>query len=281
MRYKPNALIAKSPQVSSPARQPTSLQSAFTLIELLIAMTILSFIALSVYQNTSQSFVLRENIEQEGDFYNAIRVTLDVLGRDISHIYSPKSEALPGNLGRSTQPQNANPVIQAINNNLEPLAPATPYWGDALNQDGFRPSRFQGEAAKMSFVINSHMRLFKDSPESDFAKIAYALEDDPLAPRNSPGKALVKRVDTTVFIEENSVNSETEIKYTLLTNIKSIEFKYLDGEKDTWFARWDTTGIDHKNIFPSVIEVNLEVFLPNSTEHTFKVSQHYRPELVL
>lgn len=258
-------------------------------------MTILAFIALAVYQNTAQSFALRDKLEMDGDFYSSLRVVMDTISRDISHIYTPQASALPGKIGKSTnlnlanaaaqaagqQPgqqqgqQNAEnsslfyPVVVEVGNVLE-------YWGEALNLQGVRNSRLQGEKEKISFIANSHIRAYKDSAESDFAKIKYELEKDNLSEKNA--KSLVKREDTDVFFD--NLKSETEIRYTLLTNVKGLKFRYLDGEKDTWYDKWDTTSTDRKGVFPSVIEVELEVFYPRS-ENTFKLTQNFKPEMPL
>jgi prepilin-type N-terminal cleavage/methylation domain-containing protein len=263
-------------------------QAGFTLVEILIAMTILAFIAMAVYENTTQSFALRDSVEQEGDFYNSLRVSLDILGRDITHIYTPQAEALPGNVGKAPQPnQPGQPGQQPTGsflpgqNSSNVAGEALTFWGEPINAQGVRPSRLNGEETKLTFVIDSHVRLFRDSQESDFAKITYTLGDDKLPANgvNARGKVLIKKEDPTVFdFQDEKKDSETEVSTVLLDNIKSLKFEYLDGEKDRWYTRWDTAGIDHKNVFPSVIQITVEVFLPN-TDTTFKVVQQYRPEL--
>ena len=256
----------------------TNLNRGFTLIEMMIAMSILAFISMAVYQNTTQSFILRDNVERDGDFYNAIRVALDIMGRDLIHIYSPQAGALPGNLGQAPTQQKNNQTGQMA---AIPTEPPTMFWGETINANGVRPSRFQGDSDKMSFLINSHMRLFKESHESDFSKIEYFLDDDKLAPKNRPAKALIKTENTAAFDMEDRDNDNKQ-RYVILGNIKSISIQYLDGEKDIWNKRWDTMGIDHKGKFPNVIEVTVEVYMPdvNST-NTFKINQRYKPELPL
>jgi prepilin-type N-terminal cleavage/methylation domain-containing protein len=263
-----------------------SRSAGFTLIELMIAMTILSFIALGVYQTTAQTFSIRDSLEQDGDFYNSVRVALDVIGRDIAHIYTPNPFALPGKIG---QPPAQTPNTQpggfgaARSNTLIPQPP-TKFWAEPLNEFGFRASRITGEANKLSFISNGHMRLFRDSAECDFVKVYYWLDVEKpiqgasgLPPR---GKVLMKRENNKPFDELE--REEEESKYPLLTGIKSLEFKYLDGEKDQWLSSWDNTALVNKGVFPSVIKVIIEVFTPNSkaagTENTLHVEQLFRPE---
>ncbi len=260
-----------------------SAQSGFTLIELLIAIVIFAFISLGVYDITNSTFARRESIEQEGDFYNSIRVGLDVLGRDITQLYTPQAGALPGTIGQAAQPagssgqQPQSGYAQATQN--VPLGTATEFWGEPINESGVRPSRLQGEETKLSFVSNSHMRIYQDADESEFEKVSYALEDpktpDPLV----KGKLLVKHEDPNVFIDEER-GSETDVRYVLVEGVKSISFEYLDGEKDSWSKRWDTAGTDHKGVYPAIIKVTLEVYFTRS-ENTFTVVQQYRPELPL
>ncbi|MBI3541789.1 MAG: prepilin-type N-terminal cleavage/methylation domain-containing protein [Deltaproteobacteria bacterium] len=262
-------------------------QAGFTLIELMIAMMILAMISVGIYDITTSSFDKREKIEAEGDFYNSLRVGLDVLGRDLTAIYSPQASALPGDLGKPPQqaqpgqqgqPQGQQPTYQSSE---MPQGTPTDFWGEPLNQQGVRPTRFQGEETKMSFISSSHMRLYRDTPESEFAKIAYSLEEpknpDPNAKVKS--KLLVKREDPNILGEDGRP-SDTEVSYTLIENVKNVTFEYLDGEKDTWSKRWDTSSADHKSVFPSIIKVTVEVFVPN-TESTLIVTQEYRPELNL
>lgn len=275
-----------------PRARRSSRKAGFTIIEMLIAMTILSFIALGVYEITTSTFSRRESIEQEGDFYNSIRVALDVVGRDVSQIYSPMPDALPGDLGKALRPPGASGQSGASlqqqqgagaygAQNQMPLGQPTDFWGEPINKEGVRPSRFQGEETKLSFVSSSHMRIYKDSPESELSKITYSLEEPKVPEPGVKGKVLVKFEDTDVFEDEQrskSKDEETAVSFSLLTGVKSLSFEYLDAEKDTWSKRWDTSGMDHKGVYPAVIKITIEVYMPNS-ENTFVVTQQWRPEL--
>lgn len=248
----------------------------FTLLELLISIAILSFISLGVYQTTASSFSLRENLERDGDFYNSIRVALDIVGRDIAHMYSPQAAALPGNVGKPAAPGPNGQPSQNFAPNADVLLP---FWGAAINEHGVRPARFVGEETKMTFVAAGNIRLFKDSRESDFIRVTYTFEEDPLGEKGA--KALVRRTHTDVFSERE--DPEQEVRYTLLSRVKKIKFSFLDGEKDRWdmTPRWDTGDGHYKNIFPAMIRVEVEVYTPQSDENTFAISQLYRPELNL
>ncbi|MGK5085126.1 prepilin-type N-terminal cleavage/methylation domain-containing protein, partial [Bdellovibrionota bacterium FG-1] len=78
-------------------RKPTIVRNArgFTLIELMISVVILTFISLGIYQLTVETYHLRDVLSAEGEFYNSVRMAMDILGRDISTIYSPALLKLP------------------------------------------------------------------------------------------------------------------------------------------------------------------------------------------
>src|SRR5690606_38768915 len=83
-------------------------QSGFTLLELLIAIVILAFISLAIFQATTNSFRLRDLLLVEGDFYNEIRLSMDVLERDLTLIYSPKMMIPPKDSATPNNPQSPN-----------------------------------------------------------------------------------------------------------------------------------------------------------------------------
>lgn len=236
-------------------------------------MTILAIIAIGIYENTTQSYSIRDSIEREGDFYSGVRVAFDVLGRDLSQVYTPQLSALPSLLGKQQPTTDVGSGQYAA-----PLAPATNFWAEPLNTKGVRPSRFTGDSAKVTFVASSHVRLFREATESDFAKITYELIDGTNRPEDTPSKILIKKEDPAVF--EETETPETATKYVILTGIKNLSIRYLDGEKDQWDTSWDNAGMVHKGAFPALIEVTIEVNIPDTqNQGTLKLTQVFRPEL--
>ena len=51
-------------------------QKGFTLLEVLISIVIMAFISLGIYQATTESYKLREELVSDSDFYNEIRLTM-------------------------------------------------------------------------------------------------------------------------------------------------------------------------------------------------------------
>jgi hypothetical protein len=159
------------------------------------------------------------------------------------------------------------------------LALSSQFYGPALDKTGIRPSRFIGTESKMSFLSLSHIRVYKNSPESDFAKISYELQRDEDAPEVPDTMVLYKIENVDAFDVEDKKG--TEKKYPILRGIRKLRFRYYQyKEKDLKpHNSWDSTTEDFKNIYPDMIELNVEVAGPSnlSFEGTFKM----RPEIPL
>jgi hypothetical protein len=107
-------------------------------------------------------------------------------------------------------------------------------------------------------ITASNIRLYKESPESIFAKVSYELVDDPTADRSEPRKMLLKVMTPNAFDEDDSRDIYIK-KYPLLHGIKKWEFKYYRADKASWTTSWDNESGDLKNLYPDIIQVKLEV----------------------
>ena len=200
--------------------------------------------------------------------------------RDILMIFTPQLKGLPGNLSRREQIQPGTQPTGGDRGEPFDPGPATAFWGPKLNRFGVRPSRFQGEQNRLSFISNSHARLYQDSKESEFAKIIYMTEDDK-ASKDASGhmdKALVRYEDPNAFLDDGR-KSESEVRYIIMRSVKSLKIEYLNGANDRWSNRWDTESADTKDKYPALIRVTIEVIPPPPMhpENTFFAVQMYKP----
>ena len=245
-----------------------------TLIEVLIAVFILVIISFSIYQATTDSFRVRSILSEDGDFFNAIRLAMNILEKDIAMIYSP-TMILPSEPTPTPSPPDSEDLsaIMGGDSNLN-----SDYWTSVINKTGIRPSHFIGKETELSFIATSHIRIYKKSPESIFSKIAYKLEN-PSDQTEFPGtKALFKTENTDAFNLEDD-NEKLTHNYPLLYGIKKLKFRYYRKEKDQWNNSWDSETADLKNLYPDLIEVELEIIGHNRLQFngTFK----FRPEMPL
>jgi prepilin-type N-terminal cleavage/methylation domain-containing protein len=261
-------------------------KAGFTLLEVLISIVILTFISLGIYQSTSETFKLREILSNEGDFYNSIRLSMNIMQRDISLIYSPvlmlptasptpSGQPQGAPVGGGAQPRTA-PSLSFLQSDPD-LAQESDFWEAAVDKSGIRPSRFIGTDKKISFIANSHYRMYKDLPESEFAKITYELVEDEF---DKDSMMLIKTESTDVFQMEERKDLSRRT-YALLHGIKKLKFRYYNKneENGTWDTKWDTDSNDNRNIFPDIVEINFEVTGPSKL--FFNGIYDFRPEIPL
>lgn len=257
-------------------------QSGFTLLEVIISMTILAFISFAIYQATIETYKLRDVLANEGDFYNGIRLSLNILDRDIALIYSPELMVPPklsNNGGAPGQGNQGGPLLQGGQAEQgTDMSQTTKYWGAAIDATGIRPSHFIGADSKMSFISVSHIRIYKDAPEAEFAKISYEIKKDDADSPIADTSVLVKTESPNVFEDDESRDKMTNA-YPLLHGIKKCKIRYYRKDKDQWVSSWDSDKEETKNIYPDKIEISLEVLGPSKL--SFEGTYVFRPEVPL
>jgi hypothetical protein len=240
-------------------------------------MVLLVIISLTIYQSTTQSYKLRDVLLNEGDFHNGIRLAMGLLDRDVTLLYSPillNPRTSPGSPAASPAPDDPNfaqdpnrpqtPAEQAETQLLEqlrasPLSQTTEYWGPVRDTTMIRPSRFQGAADRMSFISASHIRIYKEAPETELTKVRYELRDDKSELSPPDTKMLVRITNSRVFDDISSQKDESERVMPVLRGIKKWGLKYYRRDKQTWEPSWDSEREDLVGRYPDAIEVEVEV----------------------
>jgi general secretion pathway protein J len=253
-------------------------KAGFTILEMLIAIMVLIMISMGIYQAMWETFKLRDVLSTEGDFYNAIRMSTDILRRDISLIYSPqlmippKPSPTPGVPAPPPAPEDLSEMAD--------ISQSTKFWGGAIDKSGIRPSRFTGAETSMTFVAATHIRIYKDAPESDFAKIGYELIQDTLEENEElKGQVLKKTEDANAFSDEEDPREKMRSTYSLLRGIKKFRLQYYNKASGNWFNSWDSDREETKNKYPDMIKLNLEVIGPHRL--SYEGEYIFRPEVPL
>lgn len=261
----------------------------FTLIEVLISIVIMSFISLGIYQAITQTYRLRDTLLHEGEFFNGIQMAMSILERDYSMLYTPIMMVPPASAGASTvlgpngQPIVPVPGAQSPGAGSGPALPedssqVTPYWTAMIHPSGIRPSHFIGADNKMSFVSASNIRVYKDSPESEFAKIQYTLQPDKSEDAVPSSQILIKTISPNVYSEDENKDNYKHT-YALLSGITKFKLTYFQ-KKDTGEfqsnSSWDSDSTDTKNKYPDYVEITLEVKSP--TRQFFEGTYRFRVE---
>ncbi|MGK5084636.1 type II secretion system protein GspJ, partial [Bdellovibrionota bacterium FG-1] len=155
----------------------------------------------------------------------------------------------------------------------------TPFWLPAIDKTGIRPSHFIGTDTKLSFISLSHVRIYKEAPESAFAKVTYETLPDP-GNREVPDSLMLRKTEcTNVFDDDDRRERPYTHKFLLLHGIKKIKYRYWRRDWNQWTASWDNEKEEFKEKYPDLIEVTIEVAGPERL--SFQGTYKFRPEVPL
>lgn len=294
------------PRIASTARRkPSLLADGFTLVEVMIAIVLLVMISVAIYQATTQTFRYRAKIINEGDFYGGIRLAMGLLDRDVAALFSPVNlnpknfpdanassggdgsgsvdDGFTPRRGRNSRANPAAPDPQAAAAQAQQLdalqkseqGQTSDYWLGAIDLTAIRPSRFVGTENRLQFVSSSHMRIYRNYPESEYAKIVYELRDEKDSELGDGAKVLVKIEDPNVFDDADKKGKSAKI-YPLLAGVRKFSFRYYRRDKKAWERTWDTNRDDMKGLYPDIVELTLEV--AGLSKLAFKGVYMFKPE---
>ena len=192
-------------------------RTGFTLIEVVIAIAITSFIGVVIGVSFNTTIQNKEIIEGQAEHYRMLRTAMNRMVREIGAAY--------------------------VSDRYDPKR-----FRDAYD----RPSNFVGKRDTLLFTTLSHQRLYSDAKESDQMVVEYSVKTSP--DQKARGRTdLVRR--EKVLIEERMERGGTED--SLFEGAKKIEFQYWNSERKQWEDEWDTRRSDRKSILPTRVKITL------------------------
>ncbi len=139
------------------------MSAGLTLIEILVAVAVLSMIALTIWTATSQTSRTRNIILSTHDRLHQVRIAFDYMTRDLASAFLSKHRAT-----------------------IEPT------------HDTIFIGQNKGDEDRIDFAAFSHQRRYLDVDESDQIEVGYFIADDP---EDSDIKNLVRRTSPILDLE--------------------------------------------------------------------------------
>ena len=192
-----------------------------TLIEAMVAITILSMVTLLVYGGFSQTMRNRARMEAGTDRAHVVRVAMERMVREISQAF----------------------VSIHVNPNSSLIYSSTIFHG-----------RHEGRGSRLDFTSFSHRRLFRDAHESDQNEVGYFLLDHRDEETHETRTVLVRRESRRID-ESPEEGGQLTI---LIDDAREFELTYLDPLSTEWVEEWDTTGLE-ANRLPAQVMIRLVV----------------------
>ena len=159
------------------------------------------------------------------------------------------------------------------------------FWLPAIDKTGIRPSRFVGTPDSVTFISASHVRIYRDTPESELAKITYQVQRDETDKENPDALVLLKTESPNVF-EHDDRRDKHRRTYPILRGIRKLKFSFYRSDKGemgrpfAWIGSWDTSKEEFKDHpYPDAIRIEVEVAGPSKL--SFEGQYIFRPEAPL
>lgn len=206
-------------------------QRGFTLIEVMMAVTIVAIMSTLVWASFGRLFHVSEEIKTRGEFWHGVRIALNRISREVGVAFI--SENYDRERYRSDDPEG-RPTFFVI-------------------EDG-------GENDELHFTGFVNHRLYLDEKVSDQAIVSYFLETD------EDGVQNLYRRQKNVIDEDWDRGGETNL---LMENVTGFDVQWWDPEDETWEREWSTREADMHDRIPSRLRITLKTVDPDGNDRTF------------
>ncbi len=250
--------------------------AGFTLIEVLISITILATMGTLAAQSIQQAIKSKKKIQEQVDITSRMRDGMKMLERDIQLAYHHRDwekELMIAMKKKASQPAKPAPGGFVP---PQPMATGSPnqdpFGGPGVEAQRIDPStHFVGTENELHFITLNSGRLSRNIPQADFSEVGYTLKDCKSTDGKSSSKCLWRR--TSPWVDKDVTVGGEEI--VLLENVSEFSLKFLGKGKQDWDKTWKSTEAGDgatKGNFPSAVEISLTIQQPSEKEKSKKYS---------
>ncbi len=192
----------------------------FTLIEVLVAVSILAIITTLTWASFKQTFATKSAIEAQAGRYRTVRLGLERLARELSMVYVSQNED-------TSQPERRTRLVGKHHNDLD----------------------------EVLFSYMGHQRLYADANEADTALVSYYAARDPNDSRKT--NLMRREARRLSYLKIDEQPGEADI---VCDDVIKLKLDYYDRRDKVWREEWVTTSLDGQpDRLPSKIRITLTV----------------------
>lgn len=238
--------------------------SGFTMIELMITITILGTLTMLTAQAIQQAVKAKVKLQDQIDDVSRMRDALRLVERDINLAYHYRDiEAELDKLikkkpaSQQQQQPGGGVVPGAIPGAITNESPEPQERREAPRRDP--ETHFVGNGESINFVTMNNARTVRNSKQADFVEIGYTLRDcRALKEDGGSSKCLWRR--STPYVDLDVTKGGDEV--ALLENVTEFKLRYMGKGKQDWASDWRTDAQGDaatKGKFPQAVEISLTV----------------------
>lgn len=253
-------------------------QKGFSLLEVLIAIVILSFLMLSIFQIIDNSSASNYRIQNEDRALVQFESAMNIIQTDIEYMYTPlffetnqKADeaaykkaflAEQGSTPSSYQVDDSyNEPVQLGDNFVEYSASNIPI-----------PKFINENKTSIAFMTSAGRRLVKDTKQSNLYWVIYELRDNP-EPINKEAPYILTRATVREDIYNPNLDLKEAKPHPILDNVKSLEFSFYNTESKKFVE--STRLLDNDLNTPRLIKIKVEIEGPEGD--TLFANRVFRP----
>ncbi len=196
------------------------MKRGFTLLEIILAVTILALIGTMIYGGFSQTALNKARVEEDSDHSRIVHTALERMVRELSMAFV------------STH-VNPSPDLRVVE---------TAFIG-----------KDHGSDDRIDFTSFSHRRLFRNAKESDQNEISYFVTEDP----DDPKVRVLARREQNRIDQDPRKGGKSQI---LLPNVTEFNVEYFDPLISEWVQTWNTEDmLAQPNRLPTQVRIRLSV----------------------
>lgn len=202
--------------------------SGFTLIEVMVAMVILTIISLQIWQTSAVSMNAKERYELEDIRFHEVAMALARIADDLTMAYLYVSEDHLGNTGV----------------------------GEPIREIRF-VGKDSGERDELHFAAFSNFRYLRSQRASDQEEVSYFLRQGEENDRREVGSEwnLVRRSQSPPDREPEEGGQE----YVLLEEVTELAFQFYNEKRGEWLKDWDSAQIEFNKTLPKAVEITITI----------------------
>ena len=205
------------------------MRRGFTLLEIILAVTILALVGTMIYGGFSQTALNKARVEEDVDHSRVIHMALERMARELTMAF----------------------VSTHVNPSLELRYMNTAFIG-----------KDNGDEDRSDFTSFSHRRLYRNAKESDQNEISYFVTEHP----DEPDMKVLARREQNRIDEDPRTGGKSQI---LLENVEGFNLEYFGPLLSGWIQTWDTVdALAQPNRLPSHVRIRLEVRDPRRKGRT-------------
>ncbi len=199
-----------------------------TMIEVMVAMAILSIICTLLYSAFIQTSHNKQRIEDELDRSHEIASGMERMAEELSMAY-----------------------VSYNTNKLNPLSQQHPMLTAFIAKE-------KGSGTRVDFCAFSHRRLYRNAHESDQNEVSYFVTHE-----NKSGEQVLARREQRRVDDDPEKGGRSEI---LIHNVRRFSLSFLDPTTTMWVQQWDTQPSGQQQMrLPTQAKILLTV--PNLSGH--------------